>query len=222
MSRRSLRFLFPILVVIPTVALSLGGWAVITVDNLPEYVVAGRAVPFSLAVRQHGVKLLSALQPTIVARLGDYQTTFPAQPSKIEGHYTAAITLPQAGPWTITVHSGFMNSARTLLPLAAIAPNAPPPQVLADAERGRHLFVAKGCVTCHVNAKVNTTSDVPVGPDLTERRYGADYLARLLANPAAVLPTKPNAATMPNLGLNEREIASLVAFINADGQLSRK
>jgi mono/diheme cytochrome c family protein len=222
MSRRSQGFAYPFLVVIPAIALATGGWAVITVDSLPDYVVAGRPFSLSFAVRQHGMKLLNGLAPSIVVKRSDVQTTYSAQPGTAEGHYAATLTLPTAGDWTVTVQSGFMNSVRTLLPITAVEMRGPMPPAMTDVERGRNLFVAKGCVTCHVNAKVNTTSDVPVGPDLTEKRYTAEYLARFLANPAAVLPPKPNAATMPTLGLSDREIASLVAFINADGQLSKK
>ena len=53
-----------------------------------------------------------------------------------------------------------------------------------------------------------------VGPDLTERRLAADYLARFLADPS-IKPATANGRRMPNLELRDEDIASLVAFLAA-------
>ena len=98
-----------------------------------------------------------------------------------------------------------------------LAPGAPVPAPLADAERGRRLFVAKGCVTCHLHRAVNETS-IAVGPELTGRRFAPEYLARFLADPAAVIPPPSGAFGMPNLRLKPAEIAALTAFLNTVGQ----
>jgi mono/diheme cytochrome c family protein len=91
-----------------------------------------------------------------------------------------------------------------------VAPGATPPATLAAAERGRRLFVAKGCVTCHVHAEASGGASLAVGPELTGKRFAAEYLARFLANPAI------KTDRMPDLGLKPAEIAALSAFINAD------
>ena len=49
----------------PALLAMRGGWAVVTVEDLPDYAVAGRAIPLNFTVRQHGVTLLSGLKPTI-------------------------------------------------------------------------------------------------------------------------------------------------------------
>jgi cytochrome c2 len=50
-------------------------------------------------------------------------------------------------------------------------------------------------------------------PELTDRRFEAEYLARFLANPSIKPPT--DGKRMPNLGLRDKDIAPLIAFINA-------
>ena len=47
-----------------------GGWAVITLDNVPDYAVAGKPIELTYTVRQHGHTLLDDLHGTIEARSG--------------------------------------------------------------------------------------------------------------------------------------------------------
>ena len=82
---------------------------------------------------------------------------------------------------------------------------------------------AKGCFTCHVNTEVTNAQSMNIGPDLTGRRYPAEPLAKFLAHPDSIQltrTTRPGPWKMPNLGLTEREIASLVAMINTGRQVS--
>jgi len=197
-----------------------GGWAAITVENLPEYVVARQPVSLTFTVRQHGVRPLTGLQPRVEATSGTLTTTAAATPGTEGGQYTAALMLPDTGDWAITIHSGFGNSTTTLLPIKAIAPDARAPRPLADAERGRRLFVAKGCVTCHLHRDVSATS-IGVGPELTGRRSPPEYLTRFLANPPAVYAgPKPGSFEMPNLHLKPPEITALIAFLNTERQVA--
>ena len=195
---------------------AFGGWAAITVEDLPDYVVARQAIDLSFMVRQHGVRPLEDLHPRVEAKSANREVSVAATPGAKAGLYTALLTLPEPGRWTITIRSGFGNSNVTLLPLHALSPGAPAPAPLPDAERGRRLFVAKGCVSCHLHRAVNETS-IAVGPELTERRFAPEYLARFLADPAAVIPPRAGAPSMPNLGLKPAEIAALTAFLNGGG-----
>src|SRR3990170_6313030 len=77
-----------------------GGWAVITVDDLPEQFVAGEPTTFGFAVRQHGVRLVPGLAGQITARSGSRRVTGTVTP-KERGHYAAALTLPEPGEWVI-------------------------------------------------------------------------------------------------------------------------
>ncbi len=214
MTRRSLRVLLPGVLLVSVIAAHAGGWAAITVEDLPDYVVAREPVQLTFTVRQHGVTLLNGLRARVEAEAGGVETSALAAPGQAGGQYTALLTLPQPGEWKITIKSGFMNANVTLLPLKAIEPGSRPPLPLPEAERGRRLFVAKGCITCHLHRDVNETS-VSVGPELTGRRYPAEYLQQWLANPS------PRSATarMPNLDLKQPEIAALVAFINTERQV---
>jgi mono/diheme cytochrome c family protein len=197
--------------VIPAV-FGFGGWAVVTVDEIPEYAVAGRPVDLSYTVRQHGQTPRGDLASTVDLRSGERQLTVRAQ-SMGEGVYRARIEFPQAGTWGIRVNSGWGAVGGELLPLRVIAPNAPAPERMKPAERGYQLYLAKGCATCHTHQLTKDVSSVRQGPDLTEPKFSAAYLSRYLANPAIKTDWKSE-ARMPNLGLRPEEVTALVAFLN--------
>src|SRR5216117_4585908 len=54
---------------------TFGGWAAITVEDLPDYVVARQPLVLSFMVRQHGVRPLSGLNPTVEAKSGSHELT---------------------------------------------------------------------------------------------------------------------------------------------------
>jgi mono/diheme cytochrome c family protein len=223
MKKQSLQLALLVALLVPVAAFTFGGWAVVTVDDLPDYVVAGKPVDLPFTVRQHGVTLLGDLTPTVTLRSGSSESMVRAHASGTKGRYVATVTAPAAGDWSVRIHSGFMNSANTLLPLRAIAEGAQPPRPLADADRGHRLFFAKGCVTCHVRGSEGTDG-LKFAPDLTGRKYPPDYLAKFLDDPDKSPLSRqamPN-GRMPKLELKEREIASLVVFINSEGQVSSK
>lgn len=225
MTRRTFQLLLPAFMIVPAGAYYAGGWAAITVEDLPDYVVAGEAVDLSYVVRQHGVRRLGGLNGSVSATAGNRKANADARAGGEEGRYVASLTLPQPGDWTITINSGFGPSRTTLLPMRVVDRNASAPPALTDGARGRRLFVAKGCVTCHVHKDVDKSGLVPLGPELTRARYPGDYLARFLADPT--IPTagsgpRPGPTRMPDLDLKPREIASLVSFINATSQVSRR
>lgn len=203
------------LALLTLLALDFGGWAVITVEDLPDQVVVGQPLTLDFTVRQHGRTLLSNLNARVVAAAGADRVTAAAQPGPSAGRYRAIVTLPHAGAWSITISSGFMNSNVTLMPLPAVDPGRAAPAI-ASAERGRRLFVAKGCLTCHVHPEVPGSGVVNVGPDLAGRRFTGDYLQRFLADPDIATIRGPNGFAMPNLNLAPREIAALAAFINGE------
>jgi cbb3-type cytochrome c oxidase subunit III len=204
-----------ILTLVTLLALDFGGWAVITVEDLPDQVVVGQPVTLDFTVRQHGRTLLSDLNARVVAAAGGERVSATAQPGSSAGRYRATITLPHTGAWSLTIFSGFGNNNVTLMPLPAVNPGQPAATIAAD-ERGRRLFVAKGCLTCHVHPEVPGSGLVQVGPDLTGRRFTGDYLQRFLADPNIAATRGPNGFAMPDLGLAPREIAALAAFINGE------
>ena len=203
-------------------ATRLGGWAVVTVDDAPEFFVVGKPLVLNFKVRQHGHNELEGLKPEISARLGSSVVNGRAWETPKAGTYRASLTVPQTGNWQITIESGFGNSKGTLLPLRAVD-STQKIAALSSAERGRQLFAAKACVTCHVHRSVDIAVMIKdFGPDLSDKRFPAEYLERFLADPSIKPPTPPRNAQMPNPQLRQPEIASLIAFINSDRRLSSR
>ena len=78
---------------------------------------------------------------------------------------------------------------------------------------GEALFVAKGCIQCHVYDRVTMAENmIQIGPNLTYVKRSPEYLQAWLTNPPALKPE----TQMPNLQLSEAEIDELVAFLQQD------
>ena len=211
MAINALRVLVPG-VFLPVMMNHAGGWAVVTVDRLPEYAEAGKPVALTYMVRQHGVEPHSGLKGSVVATSDGQTVRGTVVAGERAGQYQAQIALPSAGNWSITIKSGFPRADLTLLPVTTVAAGTSLTRTAPDVERGGRLFVAKGCVTCH--------GQIDVGPKLDGRRFDATYISGFLANPPRT-PTQGRSA-MPNLGLEQKEIASLVAYLNRPQQMSSR
>jgi cytochrome c oxidase subunit II len=93
------------------------------------------------------------------------------------------------------------------------APNTSTTPSFLAVERGRTLFLAKGCATCHSHVSVsNEAVSFDVGPNLSVSRADPAFLRRWLADPQSVRPN----TRMPNLQLKPDEIDALIAFLSAD------
>jgi hypothetical protein len=191
------------MVIVPAASSAVGGWAVVTVENPPERLVVG--VPYTLeySVRQHGKELLTDLRGTVEARAG--KEVVRALPRITGTKYSAVLTVPSAGQWTITVNSGFGKSMTTMLPVMAGAAGTTV-AAMPDAQRGQHLFAAKGCATCHVEMKV-----IPV--DVRSNKYDEKFVKQLLADPQAMPKRHSTGVEMPNLNLKANEISALAAYL---------
>lgn len=229
-------FLKSALIVAALIALAApasgGGWAVVTLDELPSHVVANQPVKIGFAVRQHGQHLLDGLTGIVIfEQTGHKQLEFPIYASKPTGHYTATFTLPRTGVWRwridafgehimppLTVHSAASAQARSTTATTARLTSA------QLAALGKDLFVAKGCSACHGHQAV-----VPSGrfsdaygaggaPGLTIPKFDATYLRVWLKDPKAV---KPKTA-MPNLNLKSAEIEALAAFLTQSPPVAKK
>ncbi|MFL5619594.1 MAG: c-type cytochrome [Gemmatimonadaceae bacterium] len=215
---------------------AFGGWAVVKVSNIPDAWVVGKPLQLSWQTRQHGVTPLDSLHPTLEARSGSRVVKGSAQLHVEDGWkgYRGSIVFPTAGDWQVTISSGFANARAVLVPwrvvdsvrtirgtveehLATLGIAK-----LSEVERGRRLFAAQGCVSCHVHRAVEITGQMStVGPELTDRRLPAEYLARFLANPSIKPPTAGR-MQMPNLELRETEIRPLVAFLTAEQRAAKR
>ena len=271
-----------------------GGWAVITLDELPTNVAAGEPVKIGFTVLQHGRTPMTGLYPTIRANLHkDTEFVVNAQAEGEPGHYVATLTFPKEGEWRWFINAFTMDQMMPMLTVVpssgasasqlpvktdAAAPSIPwlwvvrvlalgmgllgalvavrrrnrlaialtalclvvgvatfmagsaVPAVeaqsvsssnssgessLSQVEYGRQLFVAKGCITCHRNTRVENSSDywtIDMGAtDLSKFSASPEVLFIRLKDPtAAKSDTK-----MPDLGLKKDEIEALIAFINS-------
>ena len=266
-----------------------GGWAVISLDELPTNVVAGEPFTIGFTVLQHGQTPMEGLTPSITAYL-PAKTPFivHAQPSGKPGHYTATLTFPEEGDWSWSIQAFTMDQPMPTLtvaaPVGATADRTPPngsvtaavpplvilrvlafavalfalviayqrksrlalgltvagiavglasfamgstvPQVeaqklsaepsVSQVELGQQLFVAKGCITCHANNRVERAPSywtIDMGaPNLSNYSSAPEILFIRLKDPAAA----KSDTKMPNLGLKETEIEALIAFINSE------
>lgn len=224
--RRSLAAVVAGASLVAVAALHAGGWVIVSVRDLPEYAVAGKPLPLTFVVRAHGMTPRDGLQPMVVAasrgrQSGTVMVTTSAVPTGRSGEYTAAPILPAPGGWTIRIEVNDVNDS-TLHELPVIAAGDPAPPPLSQPALGERLFVAKGCVGCHVDRDLQSGDLVTVfettgfgsgAPELTGKTFPAAYLKNLLADPAA---TRGSDTGMPDLGLTSAEIAALTAYINRE------
>jgi len=190
---------------------AMGGWAVVTVKDLPEYFVVGQQYTIEFQVRQHGRTLLSGLRPELVIEgAATRGVVIPAVARSAEGTYAVTFTAPAAGQVQFTIRSGFGNSQLRLYPQTVVAAGGSRP-ALAARDRGQMLFVAKGCNTCHVNSDLTDRPEnqaITVGPDLGGRHLAREYVVQKVKNPAS--------QNMPDLGLSDAEAAAIAVFLSGD------
>lgn len=286
-----LALLLSLAFVIPVLA---GGWAVITLDELPTDVMAGEPLTIGFTVRQHGITPMNGLDPTVTAMLPkNDRLVVNAAPDDKPGHYTATLIFPKEGNWEWSIQAFSMDQPMPALSVEAAAVtsiNQPPSNVEAQpasmdlllilralifgvaliglalafqqksrvagafaalclvvgistylvgatateveaqgkessetsmesspsqVERGRQLFLAKGCITCHYNSRAADRHEywtIEMGaPDLSNYSAHPEVLFIRLKDPAAA----KSDTKMPNLELKESEIEALVAFINS-------
>jgi cytochrome c551/c552 len=188
---------------------------VITVENLPEYLVAGKPTTLTFVIRQHGRTLSDGTRTIVTASDSSGRIAkADAKPTGKAGQYKAELSVPDAGLWTIQVESDLGQAIWR--PIKAIRSTEPTPAPLSPAVRGEHLFLAKGCITCHVNKEIAGRNFVPDGPELTGRKYPADNLKKFLADPEQNRTKTAGLGPMPNLNLSRADIDALEAFINRD------
>ena len=205
------------LLLLPPLGTLIGGWAVVSVEDPPEYGVVGTPITLTFAVRQHGVEPLKGLRPVVEARSGRQEARAVATAGPEAGQYRARVTLPEPGSWSVTIRSGFGNSTLTLLPLTVIPRGAPSPAPLSTVERGRLLFAAKGCVGCHVRNELGGGKEAPnFGPGLTGKRFEATFLDRWLKDPSSMGPPRYGKGPMPDPRLQPAEIADFAVYLASD------
>ena len=92
-----------------------GGWAVITLDELPEMIVAGQPLEIGFTVRQHGVTPMDGLAPIVTARQPGASASEQAKAQGETGHYVATLNFPRAGEWEWSIQAFTGNQPMPLL-----------------------------------------------------------------------------------------------------------
>jgi hypothetical protein len=192
--------------------LQAGGWAVVTLQNVPEYLAVGRPATVVFRIRQHGQTLLNGLDGRIEARQGSTLVRATANKLPPDGTYAATLTLPAAGRWTVSVigGSGLIGDTQSMV-LDAVDAGRPAPAIAAE-DRGRQIFAGKGCVTCHSHSAFHGTRSVDF-VNLSAKRYTPGQVKAFLISVAARPGDISSPQKMPDLGLVAAEIDLLAAFL---------
>lgn len=199
----------------------LGGWAVTTVHDLPTHLVVGQQTTVTFSVRQHGQNLISGLEPVLIVRSADAGffsrgTRIDARSTARAGIYTAAYTPSEVGDVVLTIDNGWPQKLE-LRPMPVLAAGATPPRAVG-ADRGRALFVAAGCNTCHVKADDAVLLDaedvIAVGPAFTGRTWPVDLIVRKVTDPNSVAAPASGASRMPRLEVSAENAALIAAYLN--------
>lgn len=140
-------------------SVAAGGWASIVLDDPDITPTAGQPTTIGFTMWQHARTRVSWPQATITLRRdgSDAAVVVDARADGPTGHYTAVVTLPSAGSWSIAVTSKELDLQTKLKPLSvasAAAVGAAPPNAPAEA-----AAVGPGAGTGQVGAPAQTTQD---------------------------------------------------------------
>lgn len=100
------KFIVPLMITILMALLNsgsafAGGWAVVSLDELPSQIYVDQPVIVRFMVRQHGVKPVSGIDTMIVAthsKSGEIMS-FAGKSLREDGLYTAELVFPISGEW---------------------------------------------------------------------------------------------------------------------------
>ena len=102
---------------------SVGGWATVSVEKAPDSLLVGKQTTFTFIVKQHGVRPMSGLKPTVSAKTIEYTDETKGKARELATSvpsYEASIVVPKKGEWLITIYSGWGKSDMTLKPIRAV------------------------------------------------------------------------------------------------------
>jgi hypothetical protein len=110
-----------------------GGFAITTLDPLPQAIQSGQTYGIGYVIRQHGVTPVRDATPKIIISRGAERLTFAGRAEGLPGHYISDVTFPDAGDWLWEVDQspfplpqtlGSISVAPVLAPATADAPVA--------------------------------------------------------------------------------------------------
>ena len=140
-----LALLLSLVIAVPAFA---GGWAVITLDDLPTNVVAGEPLTIGFTVLQHGMTPMNDLSPTVTVILrNEEKLAFRAEADHKPGHYTATLTLPKEGSWEWYIQAFSMDQRMpelTVAPAKAVTASEPVAKVESAPASLSPLLLLRG------------------------------------------------------------------------------
>jgi mono/diheme cytochrome c family protein len=201
----------------------MGGWAIVTVHDVPQSLTVGQPTTLTFTIRQHGEDLLSGRAPMVRLRTGGAllgsRHEIAAERTREPGVYRATFTPSEAGEVRVVVDADYHGYEAPMLPITAVTRGAVAPAQSAEV-RGRALFVAKGCVGCHTksdDAALSDLREMRVGPELGGRSFPAAWLVQKITDPASLRPAgRPNnqSSLMPKLEVTLAEAQAIASYIN--------
>jgi hypothetical protein len=118
-----------------------GGWAVTSLDPLPERVEPGRAYTVGFWVLQHGSHPYEGAMDPVGLRFADERGQVVEAPGvalKEPAHYAAAVSLPRAGTWNVYgVQGPFLDYKVGTLTVPGGFRSLPVPRALPFPEAGK-------------------------------------------------------------------------------------
>jgi hypothetical protein len=93
----------------------------IKTSALPDRIVAGAPVSVSFIVTYPNGQPVSRIKPLVIATQGDQKIVANAMPVKTPGGYSARLTLPSDGEWTIVVDSQYCGNTATMRGVKVLA-----------------------------------------------------------------------------------------------------
>ena len=88
-----------------------GGWAITTVDTLPQEFRAGETYTIGFTILQHGTMPFEGAETEIrvISTTTRERHTFAGRPEGAKGHYVAEVRVPSAGEWRWEVQPGWFE-----------------------------------------------------------------------------------------------------------------
>jgi hypothetical protein len=145
-----------------------GGWAITTLDSLPQDVRAGQTYRIGYVIRQHGVTPMVGATPAIRISQGATQLTFAGREEGQRGHYVSDVTFPADGEWAWTADQSpfpMPQPLGTLVVGSALSAEPQPraPAALEIALPGLALLALLGLLAVRQVKRVATSSATPPG-----------------------------------------------------------
>ncbi|HIG42562.1 MAG: hypothetical protein ABGY96_25480 [bacterium] len=191
-----------------------GGWATAVLDELPEFAVRGEPVNVTFTLRQHGIAPLKNLKIHIVAKNKTRGEILNLTVNELaDGIYTSDLDFPSLGTWDWEIKTDWPGPSE-MPPIEVVEFASESMHQTSSYQRGARLFITKGCITCHKNARVQSGNvrSLQIGIDLTSYKASAKFLHLWLTDPKAVKPE----STMPDQDLNRDEIIALTSLFTEE------